>query len=309
MSDLQAKPLKKSMFLAPRYEAFSVEFYANSEELSADLKHIAAWLFQKQSVHTQRAYRHEVEFFMQMVRKPLKMVEPTDLAAYLMAKQKSSLATKKRAKDALSSLFTYLVKTRYIPWSPASSLDAIKVPDQSVQRTVTKSLIKSAIEFEKKPRNKLLLDLLYTSGIRLDECRKLKFNSFICRQQTVQMVVIGKGNKVRSVHLPLRFWPLLEAMRPTYAHSEGVWTFRSSRGEQISASQIYRVVKKALSRVGAPVEVSTHWLRHSHATHAREKGADLRKIQFTLGHNSLLTTQKYTHVGSDESTALVVDES
>lgn len=299
---------QKSQYLSTKFEASFLEFYDDAQELSSDLRHVAAWLFQKQSPHTRRAYRHEVEHFLELVRKPLRRIEPTDLAAYLMARDHGALASKKRTKDALSSLFTYLVKTRYIPWSPAASLDSVKVADRTAQRTVSRSLIKAAIEFARIPRDKTLIDLIYVSGIRLAECRGLKFSSFVLRDRTVQMVVVGKGNKVRSVHLPLRFWTSIQELRPKYAHTDGEWLFRSSRGGQMSAVQLYRVVKEALKNVGAPGEVSTHWLRHSHATHAREKGADLRKIQATLGHNSILTTQKYTHVGSDESTALLLDE-
>jgi len=305
---LNKRATSKDTCLALSPSSDLIRHYEDQDELFDDFKHIAAWLASKQSLHTRRAYRYEIEQFLILVRKPLKKVEPTDLAAYLLTRDRMSVASKRRAKDSLSSFFNYLVKSRYISFSPADSLTQIKVPSKIERRVLSQELIVSAIKYEPSKRNQTLLELIYISGIRREEASKLRFSDFKRLKRSVMLVVTGKGSKTRVVNLPLRFWELVQALRPNGLQTDNMAIFRSSwRSQGLTDKQIYRIIKSALVRVGAPLDAATHWLRHSHATHALQKGANIRKVQTTLGHESLTTTQLYLHMDEGESSAMDLD--
>lgn len=279
-----------------------LSIYTSPDEAASDFTQIAAWLSQKNSRHTKRAYSKDVSMFLEFARLPLRQIRSEHIAAFLNLSSDKSPATKNRRRNSIGSLFTYLVKTRFLDFSPAAAIEAVNVPDKTANRSLPHELIMKATQFEPNPRNKVLIELLYVSGIRREECSTLKFSSFKQHEKSVQMIVVGKGGKVRSVHLPLRFWELIQSLKDSDLDGP-VFVSRKQEGP-LTPGSINMIVKTALTRVGAPSEASAHWLRHSHGTNARKRKQDLRKIQVTLGHASIRTTEKYTHVDSDESSAL-----
>lgn len=304
-NNLAVSALAKSSLITDRYPAEFFSIYEDAGHAALEFRKIAAWISQK-TKKTKITYEAEIANFLNFVRKPLTEINTEDIAAFLHTKKDFAPATRKKSKDSVSSFFTYLVKTRYIPINPASALDSIKVPDVSMRRSLRPEVIKSAIEHEPNFRNKLLVELLFVSGVRLHELAELKFSSFYLRKNSLQMIVLGKGSKTRSVHLNKRYFKRLESLRPVGSLSDDEYVFRSNRCRRFSDSQIWRIVKSALIRVGAPSNVSTHWLRHTHASVALEAGTDLRTLQLSLGHSSLAVTQKYLHIDHETSSGVVV---
>lgn len=296
--------------LLPAAKLGHLDFYEDQNELTQDFHQIASWLSQKESPHTRRAYKFEVQEFLKFVRKPLKAVETVDLAAYLLTKEDKKAPTRRRAKDSLSSLFTFLVQSRYREWSPAVGLAKIKVKNDISRRVVEKDLVRNAIEQEPSQRNKTLIDLVFTGGLRRSEAAELQFSDFalvtIDKKECVRMTVNGKRGKIRHVYLPSRFWEKIQSLKTRGSSSP--YLFHSSWGPRLTTEQINKIIKAALIKAGGSSEASAHWLRHGHGYEARKAGADLRVLQKTLGHSSLNTTEIYTFVDAGESSSFAVDE-
>jgi len=151
-------------------------------------------------------------------------------------------------------------------------------------------------------RDKAILELLYSSGLRAEELAQLDICDVDMTEGMIK--VIGKGNKERRVPVGGK---ALEAINNYYESKiasgqetkEGA-LFLNYRGERLTTRSIARIVKKYLLKAGIPGIGSPHTLRHSFATHLLDAGADLRGIQELLGHSSLSTTQKYTHITTDK---------
>jgi site-specific recombinase XerD len=116
-----------------------------------------------------------------------------------------------------------------------------------------------------------LLLTIYGAGLRISEACGLTWRDLSARDATGQATVFGKGGKTRVIVLPASVWRALVALRNDAAPDAPV--FLSAKGGALDASQVHRIVKAAAARAGLPPEVSTHWLRHAHASHALDRGA------------------------------------
>jgi integrase/recombinase XerD len=117
-----------------------------------------------------------------------------------------------------------------------------------------------------------------------------------------QVTVFGKGEKTRTVLLPNSIWRELLRFRQGAGLDAPVFPSRSGAGH-LHPTSIERLVRKAAQRAGLELAVSPHWLRHSHATHALERGAPIHLVQATLGHASVATTGRYLHARPTDSSA------
>jgi integrase/recombinase XerD len=151
------------------------------------------------------------------------------------------------------------------------------------------------------PRNKAILLTLYAGGFRVAELCSLKWSDLQNRDQAGQITVFGKGNKTRTVLMPVSVWNALMSLRNDAKENAPV--FRSRKGGHLDESQVWRIVRKASKRAGIEKEVSCHWLRHAHASHALDRGAPIHLVQATLGHSSVATTGKYLHARPTDSSS------
>ena len=150
-------------------------------------------------------------------------------------------------------------------------------------------------------RDAAILEVLYSSGLRVSELCALNLASVDRQNRTLR--VIGKGNKERVVPLGV---PALNAIdrwesiaRPSFVRDEHEALFLGARGGRINDRAVRTVVDRAAREGGLEGHISPHTWRHSAATHLMEGGADLRSVQDLLGHSSLQTTQIYTHVSAE----------
>ena len=152
-------------------------------------------------------------------------------------------------------------------------------------------------------RNRSIFETLYSSGIRVSELAGLNLGDIDFNQGLIR--VKGKGNKERIVPVGNRAMSAIKDYRQRIyqesgaAGSDSGALFLNNRHSRLSTRSIARILNKLAADFGLPVPVSPHALRHSFATHMLDAGADLRVIQELLGHKSLSTTQKYTHVSID----------
>lgn len=147
-------------------------------------------------------------------------------------------------------------------------------------------------------KHRCMLMLLYGGGLRLGEVLGLTLADLDLARQTIH-IRRGKGKKDRSVPLPARLLPLLTRYQAQYAPLTFLFEGQTV-GEPYSARSLQQVVKQAAARAGISRPVTAHMLRHSYATHLLEAGTDIRYIQEMLGHNSIKTTERYTHVATHQ---------
>ena len=151
---------------------------------------------------------------------------------------------------------------------------------------------------EVRIRDYAILEVLYSTGIRVSELVGINIEDINFSNLTLK--VLGKGRKERVVPFGI---PAKDALnnylnqsRNKFNKNESEALFLGQRGNRLNVRQVRRILKKAMDQIDNGKEVSPHDLRHSAATHMLEAGADLRIVQELLGHSSLATTQKYTHV-------------
>jgi integrase/recombinase XerD len=151
-------------------------------------------------------------------------------------------------------------------------------------------------------RNLAIFELIYATGMRVSELAALKLNDLRESFQVIQ--VTGKGKKDRLVqvgsHAQKALKNYLKEARVLLDKKKLPALFLNERGEALTIRQIQRVLKQAITQLGLSKKISPHTLRHSFATHLLEGGADLRTVQELLGHESLSTTQNYTHVSKQQ---------
>ena len=158
-------------------------------------------------------------------------------------------------------------------------------------------------------RDRAILELLYSSGLRVSELTSLNVDHINMKAEMIK--VLGKGNKERMIPIGGKAIEALNAYmeakkalpEPSKEGNEnkaGEAVFLNYRGDRLTSRSVARIVEKYLRKAGVPGKGSPHTLRHSFATHLLDSGADLRGIQELLGHASLSTTQKYTHITTDK---------
>jgi integrase/recombinase XerC len=256
------------------------------------------------SPHTCRNYLRDLEQFESFldgmaVEKVDRLVLRKYLSYLHRKNRKSSIA---RKLSTLRSFFKYLVREQIIPSNPAKPVSTPRVDkllptalsvDEAFRLMESPSRVKSARETE--ARDRALLELLYSSGIRVSELEGLNRNRLDLDLGIVR--VMGKGRKERIVPVGAKAVEALAAYLEVRGQgAEESPLFVNRRGGRLTTRSVARVVKKYARHSAIFRKISPHSLRHTFATHLLDAGADLREIQEMLGHASLSTTQRYTHL-------------
>jgi integrase/recombinase XerC len=271
------------------------------------------------SPHTCRCYRKDLEGFEEFLKSSGMYLNPTGgieiekadrmaIRKYMSSLhrkiRKSSIA---RKISTLRSFFKYLIRERVISSNPAKGVSTPKV-EKTLPTTLTVDEVfrlmespenipekSSRVSRENRARDRAILELLYSSGLRVSELVGLNSNQLDSDLGIVR--VMGKGRKERIVPVGVKAIDALKA----YLEGRGASTgddamFINPSGGRLTARSVARLIKKYTRNSGIFRKVSPHSLRHTFATHLLDAGADIREIQEMLGHSSLSTTQRYTHV-------------
>jgi integrase/recombinase XerD len=271
-------------------------------QAESDQQLIDLWLHGR-SRHTQRAYRRDAERFLRTVGKPLHQITLGDLQHYAGQLVESDLepSSVHRSLSAVKSLFAFGHRLGYLSFDVARPLRLPALRDALAERILDEADVVKMIALETMPRNRAILLTLYAGGFRVAELCSLKWADVQNRDQTGQITVFGKGGKTRTVLMPESVWNALMSLRGDAGDDAPV--FRSRKGGHLDESQVWRIVRKAAKRAGIEKEVSCHWLRHAHASHALDRGAPIHLVQATLGHASISTTGRYLHARPTESSS------
>ncbi len=216
-------------------------------------------------------------------------------------------ASQARILSGLKGFFKYLLVEEIILDSPVALIESPrlsrKLPDVLSLEEIEKMLSVIDLSRADGTRNRAMLEILYSSGLRVSELISLKISDLYLNIDFLK--ILGKGNKERFVpvgqdakkHLQL----YLEYVRchvPIKAGQED-YIFLNRRGSALSRVMVFMIVKELTALAGIKKNVSPHTFRHSFATHLIEGGADLRAVQAMLGHESITTTEIYTHLDRD----------
>lgn len=219
---------------------------------------------------------------------------------YDHGREKTSQA---RSLSGIRSFFNFLMITDKINSSPAEFVLTPKfgrqLPDVLTTGEIDRIIATVASSSVKGRRDSAMLEVLYSCGLRVSELTSLRIGDLFFGEGYIR--VIGKGDKQRLVPISTtardKIQIYLEHRRPARANEEVV--FLNNRGRQLTRVMVFTVIKQAVERAGIDKHISPHTFRHSFATHLLEGGASIRQVQEMLGHESILTTEIYTHLDSD----------
>lgn len=260
------------------------------------------------SPNTVMAYQKDLEEFQDYIHEvfadqDLKSVNYSQIRSWIITMVNKGLSNRSvnRKVSALNSFYKFLIKVGNIQTSPLAKHKALKV-QKKVHIPFSEQEIHEVLSQDMEHdfttvRNKLIVELLYSTGMRRSELINLNLNDIDFDQKKVK--VLGKRNKER--YIPL-IAPVMESLKvyleehQNYSQSTpSSPLFITIRGQRVYSTLVYRIVNEYFSTVSSKVKKSPHILRHSFATHLLNQGADLNAVKELLGHTSLAATQVYTH--------------
>lgn len=275
--------------------------------IAAFLEHLAHE--RNASPHTVRAYARDLQQFHGHLREELRREpRPRDVdhllvRAFLARLHRAGLQKSSAARKlaGLRTFFRYLCREGVLERNPARTMLSPRT-ERRIPPHLDEAEVGALLEFPAddpwRTRARAILELLYATGIRCSELVGLDLAEVDFDARTIR--VVGKGRKQRIVPFGRRahdavlaYLPVRQATRP---QTEAL--FVNARGGRLTDRSVRLIVARRLREAALARRISPHALRHSFATHLLERGADLRSIQELLGHTSLSTTQRYTHVNA-----------
>lgn len=257
------------------------------------------------SDNTVGAYMNDLNKYEEFLKKDILESDTEDLEKYSKYIKNLESTTVAHKITSIKSYFNYNIKRGIVSVNPADKVSRPKLtkhlPEYLTEEEVGKLLdveVKSPYDY----RNKTILELLYSSGIRISELVNIKTPNYDSEECLIR--IMGKGSKERIV--PLGDYAVnimndyMNNYRPLINKKHTDYVFINNRGDKISRQFIFKVIKKEALKKGIKKDISPHTLRHTFATHLLKNGADLRIIQELLGHENISTTQIYTHVTNNK---------
>ena len=263
------------------------------------------------SENTLVAYAKDVQKlqnYAEEINKTVDQLEYNDLNAFVGALYDIGLSARSQARvvSGVKQFFDFLILEDVLKINPAELLEPPKIgrklPEVLSIEEIDAMISQIDLSKNEGHRNKAILETLYCCGLRVSELCDLKISQIFYEEGFIR--VIGKGNKERliplaeSVKKELGFY--FDAMRNHMEIARGHedFVFLNRRGKQLTRVMIFTIIKDLAEKAGIKKNISPHTFRHSFATHLLEGGANLRAIQDMLGHESILTTEIYTHVSN-----------
>lgn len=257
------------------------------------------------SSNTVIAYSSDVVEFNNYIKKNLLEINTKDIENYIKSINNLKGVSVSHKLSSLKSFYNFYLKRGLIKSNPTLMISRPKL-EKKLPTYLSLEEVSSLLDIEVKnafdARNKAVLELLYSSGLRISELTSMELANLDIDECLVR--VMGKGSKERIV--PLGDYALialnnyLKEYRPSLNKKNTTYLFLNNRGDKISRQFIFKVIKLECQKKGIRKNVSPHTLRHTFATHLLKNGADLRIIQELLGHENIGTTQIYTHLTNDK---------
>lgn len=271
-------------------------------EFKTDLQYVKNY-----SNNTVKAYESDLLSFQKFLNnKDISRVSSEDIQKYMRSFGDKTDKTLARALTTFRMFYDFLIRRNIIKESPMDGIASPKIgkylPDVLSIDEVDRLLdIKPKNNFEF--RNKCILELLYSTGLRISELVSLKFENINLDDSLIK--VMGKGSKERIV--PLNdittdyLKEYIEKIRPEMLKKvQTDYIFLNNHGKALTRQAVFKMIKKRALEANIKKNISPHTLRHSFATHMLSNGADIRFIQELLGHSDIATTEIYTHIANEK---------
>ena len=262
----------------------------------------------KYSLHTVNAYQKDISDFAGFAEENFEETNLAEISYSIirswivkLVDEEVSNRSINRKISSLKTFYKFLLKTKQVEVSPLAKHKSLKV-SKKVQVPFSAKEVETVItnfsaEGFSDLRDQLIIELLYSTGMRRAELINLKLEDI--QIESSQIKVLGKRNKERMI-------PLLASVKKTFIaylkereqleiNSESVYLLLTNKGKKLYDTLVYRIVNGYFSRVSTKTKNSPHIIRHSFATHLLNEGADLNSVKELLGHSSLASTQVYTH--------------
>lgn len=256
------------------------------------------------SPNTVASYISDLTAFFSAVGKDPKDVVPEDIISYFAETTTLSKRSQARVLSSLHSFYKWMIMEGEMTDNPSDAIEAPKLgkylPAVLSVEEVDRLIAAVGLDSAFGKRDRAMLETLYGLGLRVSELVSLRISNIWTEQGFVS--VIGKGDKQRLVPLggmardAIRDY--LEVRGPAADRESSDILFLNRFGRALTRVAVFKMIKSYAVKAGISKEISPHTLRHSFATHLIENGADLRAVQEMLGHESILTTEIYTHIDS-----------
>ncbi len=259
------------------------------ESYMRDLRQFAHFILRQWDVAPHKVEREMIQCYLGLL--------------YERGREKTSQA---RQLSGIRSFYNFLLLEEKIETSPAEYIDAPKfgrhLPDILTTAEIDRIIGTIDRSTPKGRRDSAMLEVLYSCGLRVSELTSLRMSDLFFGEGYIR--VIGKGDKQRLVPVSttardrIQCW--LDDRRTMDATGrDNEIVFLNNRGGQLTRVMVFTIIKEAVRRAGIDKRISPHTFRHSFATHLLEGGASIRQVQEMLGHESILTTEIYTHLDND----------
>lgn len=260
----------------------------------------------KYSENTISSYKRDLNKTNTYIKKDFAKLNKKDIQNYIQKISKSKNASSvSRSISTLKSFYKFLELNKYTNKTPLTTITNPKTV-KKLPKILSEEEIEKLLDINLKTdfdyRNKAMLELMYSSGLRVSEIINLNVNDIDLSNASVR--IFGKGSKERII--PLNDYAIdalnnyiLTHRRSLFKHGESNYLFLNNHGNKMTRQGFFKILKKIAKEKGIKSELSPHTLRHSFATHLLKHGADLRSIQELLGHSDISTTQIYTHITSE----------
>ncbi|MFQ3577013.1 MAG: site-specific tyrosine recombinase XerD [Cytophagales bacterium] len=269
------------------------------------------------SENTIKAYLHDIKLLKDFLIGDIspKEVSVDDIQSFASTIYDMGFSEYSQARifSGIRSFFSYMVQEEWIAKDPTEFLDSPKLsrklPDTLSFEEIELILQNIDLSVNEGHRNRAIIEILYGCGLRVSELVELKISNLFLDVGFLK--VLGKGDKERLVPIGREAKKFLTIYLKDFRQSQKVkkgfenHVFLNYQGSKLSRISIFKMVKKQTAIAGILKEVSPHTFRHSYATHMVENGADLRIVQELLGHESITTTEIYTHLDREHLTKII----
>jgi len=264
------------------------------------------WLSTGASKNTLAAYRSDLKIFNKwLAGKSLISVNSKHIQDYFSDRQKNNISSSSQARilTCLHSFYQYLLANQLIKKDPTEQLSQPKL-EKKLPVFLNIQEVENLLEATSSSslfgqRDRAMLELLYSCGLRVSELINLSYHNINLKEEFIR--IHGKGNKERvlpmgemAIDYLMKYETNARPMLLKNGQSDSY--FLSNRGSAMSRQNFFYIIKAYANQVGIEKPLSPHSLRHAFATHLVQKGADLRSVQLMLGHSDISSTQLYTHI-------------
>lgn len=265
-------------------------------------------LEKKYSQNTINSYSNELKKFQNYFdkKKSIKQLTNKDIKEYIQSISKNeSSKSLAHAISTLKSFYKFLLTQKYITNNPLDNIVQPKIK-KDLPKVLSENEVNKLLDIKLTDhysyRNKAMLELMYSSGLRVSELINLNVTDLDLEMELVR--IFGKGSKERVI--PLGDYAMEALKEYLNCHRKALlknhnsnYLFLTNRGDKMTRQAFFKIIKKLAKEQGIKTDFSPHTLRHSFATHLLKHGADLRSIQELLGHSDVSSTQIYTHITNE----------